>query len=222
VKGARIGIVGLGGTGSYILDLVAKTCVAEIHLFDVDVFSQHNAFRMPGAPTLEQLEARPQKVAHLAEIYSNMRYGIIAHDAYVEGPTIDTLDGLDFVFLCLDRGAAKRAVVDYLLAADTPFVEAGMGVVLNEGQLAGIVRTTLCTPATADKAKAHISYAADGGLNEYATNIQIAELNALNAALAVIAWKKHVGIYIDTFGQYYSGFSIPTGAVASESVHETA
>ena len=30
----RIGIVGLGGTGSYILDYVSKTRVSEIHLFD--------------------------------------------------------------------------------------------------------------------------------------------------------------------------------------------
>lgn len=29
----------------------------------------------------------------------------------------------------------------------------------------------------------------------YATNIQICELNALNAALAVIAWKRHLGFY---------------------------
>jgi tRNA A37 threonylcarbamoyladenosine dehydratase len=30
----RIAIVGLGGTGSYVLDLVAKSAVREIHLFD--------------------------------------------------------------------------------------------------------------------------------------------------------------------------------------------
>jgi hypothetical protein len=43
-----IGIVGLGGTGSYVLDLVAKTPVPAIHLFDGDEFLQHNAFRAPG------------------------------------------------------------------------------------------------------------------------------------------------------------------------------
>ena len=219
VKGLRIGIVGLGGTGSYIFDAVAKTAVAEIHLFDGDVFSQHNAFRAPGAPSLEQLEARPQKVHYLAGIYANMRHGIVVHGAYLEGDNLAALDGLDFVFLCLDRGPAKRAIVDRLLARQTPFVETGMGVVLNEGQLAGIVRTTLCTPATSDKAKGQISYSADGEMNEYATNIQIAELNMLNAAIAVIAWKKHLGIYIDTFEQYYSGFSIPTGAIVCEGTH---
>src|SRR4029077_3976551 len=43
----RVAIVGLGGTASYVLDFVAKTPVEEIHLFDGDVFSQHNAFRAP-------------------------------------------------------------------------------------------------------------------------------------------------------------------------------
>src|SRR5665647_768400 len=49
LRSEQLGIVGLGGTGSYILDLVAKTPVEEIHLFDGDGFETHNAFRAPGA-----------------------------------------------------------------------------------------------------------------------------------------------------------------------------
>ena len=52
LAGDRVGIVGLGGTGSYILDYVSKTRVAEIHLFDGDRFQQHNAFRAPGQRAL--------------------------------------------------------------------------------------------------------------------------------------------------------------------------
>ena len=47
-EGLKIAIVGAGGTGSYVLDFVVKTPVAEIHLFDRDVFLNHNAFRCPG------------------------------------------------------------------------------------------------------------------------------------------------------------------------------
>ena len=54
----KIIILGLGGTGSYILDLVAKTPVKEIHLYDGDTFYQHNAFRSPGAPSSDELRAR--------------------------------------------------------------------------------------------------------------------------------------------------------------------
>ena len=45
----RLAIVGIGGTGSYVLDLIAKTPVREIHLYDGDVFLNHNGFRAPGA-----------------------------------------------------------------------------------------------------------------------------------------------------------------------------
>jgi len=63
LKGRKIGIMGLGGTGSYVLDLVAKTPADEIHLFDGDEFAQHNAFRAPGAPSVDQLRTPPPKVS---------------------------------------------------------------------------------------------------------------------------------------------------------------
>ena len=58
----RVAIIGLGGTGGFILDLVAKTCVAEIRLFDCDTFANHNAYRAPGAAPIEELRELPTKV----------------------------------------------------------------------------------------------------------------------------------------------------------------
>jgi hypothetical protein len=43
LEGERVGIVGIGGAGSYVLDLVSKTGVKEIHLFDGDYIETHNA-----------------------------------------------------------------------------------------------------------------------------------------------------------------------------------
>lgn len=217
LAGQKIGIVGLGGTGSYVLDLVAKTQVAEIHLIDGDIFSQHNAFRAPGAPSIRELQTRPKKAVHFGEIYSNMHNGIIVHDVFLADDNLELVDGLDFVFLCLDQGAAKRMLVARLTANGTPFVEVGLGVLLKDERIGGIVRVTSSAPETREIAERHISYAdvADGG-NEYATNIQIAELNALNAALAVIQWKKMVGIYRDTAQAVYTGYAISPGEIANE------
>src|SRR5206468_5643091 len=78
----KVAIVGLGGTGSYVLDLAAKTGVKEIHLFDGDQFSQHNAFRSPGAPSVEELRKRPTKVAFFKEKYSWMHRNIIDNSCY--------------------------------------------------------------------------------------------------------------------------------------------
>lgn len=78
----KIGIVGTGGTGSYILDLVAKTPVKEIHLFDGDIMLNHNAFRSPGAPSVEELREKPSKAEYFQRLYSKMRRGIVAHPGY--------------------------------------------------------------------------------------------------------------------------------------------
>jgi hypothetical protein len=215
--GKRIGIVGLGGTGAYVLDLVAKTTVAEIHIFDGDVFSQHNAFRAPGAPELERLQAKLKKVDHFHAIYSNMRNKIIPHDVFIDETNASLLDGLDFVFLCIDRASAKHIIVQKLVANKVPFIETGMGVLLNDGRLSGIVRIATSTQDNREAAARHISYADGGeGANEYATNIQIAELNALNGALAVIRWKKLMAIYCDNRNEHHGGYSIASGEIVSE------
>ena len=60
----KIAIIGLGGTGAYILDLVSKTSVKEIHLIDGDVFCQHNAFRSPGAASKEIFSKSMSKVSY--------------------------------------------------------------------------------------------------------------------------------------------------------------
>ena len=181
------------------------------------MFSQHNAFRAPGAAFLEELASRPRKVFYLAARYGHMHKGIVAHDVFIDDANVALVDGLDFVFLCLDQGPVKRAIVERLVANGTPFIDVGMGVVLNDGQLGGIVRLTMSTPETRDQAAPHISFADDdGGANEYATNIQIAELNALNACLAVLRWKQYFGVYRDGRNSFYLGLSIGTGEIVQE------
>ena len=52
-----------------MLDLVSKTQVAAIHLFDADKMSTHNAFRSPGAATIEELREQPLKVEYFRRRY---------------------------------------------------------------------------------------------------------------------------------------------------------
>lgn len=213
----RIGIIGLGGSGSYVLDLVSKTSAPAIHLFDSDVFSQHNAFRAPGAPTIDELAGKPKKVARFYDIYSRMRNGIGVHDVTVGAANLALLNDLDFVFLCLDAGDEKRAIVAHLYEKNIPFVESGLGVVMGDDGLSGIVRVTLSTERTREAAAPHISYDDSPGIdNEYATNIQVAELNALSAALAVFSWKQSLGFYGQSGRTYYRGFSLVSGEIATE------
>ncbi len=213
----RMAIIGLGGTGSYVLDLVAKTPVREIHLFDADILLTHNAFRSPGAPTLDELERSPKKVDWFTSIYSKMRRGIVAHANPIDSSTVTDLESMNFVFLCMDAGADKRSAVEFLLSKKIPFIDVGIGLVSGGESLSGSVRVTRATGDHADLARATIPVS-DAGPDEYDKNIQVADLNALNAVLAVIRWKKDCGFYADFGGEHSMVYQVVTNTIVNEEV----
>lgn len=212
----NIGIVGLGGTGSYVLDLVAKTPVRQIHLFDGDKFGQHNAFRSPGAPSLEDLKAIPLKVDYWAGIYGRMHRGIVPHPVKITPDTVSLLQNMDFVFVCADAGTHKQALVEELERRGIPFVDTGMGLGLAEDTLHGMLTVTTSTPAKRDHFRQRVSFVGDGEDNVYARNIQVADLNSLNAAMAVIKWKKLRGFYADLSREHFSNYMIAGNVLLSE------
>jgi hypothetical protein len=72
-RGHTIAIVGVGGTGSYVLDQVAKTWVDRIILIDGDTFENHNAFRAPGAASIETLQAKRPSSSSLRPTAKSVR-----------------------------------------------------------------------------------------------------------------------------------------------------
>ena len=197
----KIAIVGVGGTGSYILDLVAKTPVKEIHLYDADTYLQHNAFRSPGAISLAELKRQPKKVEYFKKVYSEMRKGICDHDYDIDHSNVDELRGMDFVFISIHGGKEKEFIFNKLEMFGAPFIDVGMGLYLVEESFAlgGILRVTTSTDYKREHAKNKVSFSGEGDENdEYSRNIQIADLNACNAVMAVIKWKKLSGFLSQT------------------------
>ncbi|RZJ36556.1 MAG: hypothetical protein EOO51_00105 [Flavobacterium sp.] len=220
-EGMKIAIVGIGGTGSYILDLVSKTCVSEIHIFDGDVFQVHNAFRAPGACAIETFDAAGEltKVKYFAEIYSRMHNGIVPHTVYVDESNVDLLEGFDFVFISVDRNKVRSFITRKLLGFKVPFIDVGMGIDKAGGQLVGTVRVTAATHVRNEHLKNRIG-SEEFAENQYATNIQVADMNCFNAALAVHRWKKMVGFYQDLKQEFNNLYSINTSKLFNEDLPE--
>lgn len=206
----KIAIIGLGGTGSYILDLIAKTPVKEIHLFDGDTFNQHNAFRAPGAASIEDLEKQLPKVDYFAHMYDALRTGIFPHKVYLAENSISELAGFEFVFLCVDKGAVRKLVSGFLKEQSIPFIDVGMELSLlaDDKCLIGTCRATLSTPEKSDHFDKRAPQGEDHGNDLYGTNIQVADMNALNANLAVIKWKQYCGFYQDIFKAHHTTYSV--------------
>ena len=87
------------------------------------------------------------------------------------------------------------------------FIDVGLGVNIVDDKLIGIVRTTTGTSDKNNHLDKRIS-SEDTDDNDYVTNIQIADLNALNAVMAVLKWKKLSGFYQDLTEEHNSLYSI--------------
>jgi hypothetical protein len=211
----RVALIGLGGTGSYILDLLAKTPIAEIHLYDGDIFVLHNAFRAPGAPRLEDF-TESRKVDWFGAIYERMHMGIIRHPYHVTADKLPEFQEFDFVFVAIDDANARKVILEGLIALKVPFIDVGMDLALDgENRLRGICRFTVGTPDRHGHIAQVVSFAEPPD-NEIYRNIQVSDLNMLNAAMAVNKWKRMRGFYADDVREHHSLYTVSTQALVKE------
>ena len=189
-------IIGLGGTGGYVLDFIVKAPVREIRAYDADGYHVHNAFRSPGR--LLEAELGKSKAEVYADRYANFRRGLTIESKFIDGSCADDLNGVTFAFVCVDKGTARAAIIDILIARGIAFVDVGMGLNRKADAIKGSLRTTYFASEKATQVRAEQVVPTHDNLDDiYKANIQIAELNALNACLAIILYKKQLGFYVD-------------------------
>lgn len=134
-----------------------------------------------------------------------MNNSIVEHDYYISPENVNELDNFDFIFLCVDKGEIRKKIVTHLELKNISFIDMGMGINKNGNSFGGMLRVTTSIPEKRNHVweKNRIPFI-DDLENEYNSNIQIAELNCLNATLAVIKWKKLLGYYQDSTSEFNS------------------
>ena len=108
-------------------------------------------------------------------------------------------------------------IISHLKKIQIPFIDVGLGVNTVDDVLIGTVRVTTGTSDKHDHLADRISFVEEDN-NDYNTNIQIAELNCLNAVLAVIKWKKLCGFYQDLREEHHCTYSINVAQLTNEDV----
>ena len=227
IRGQSIAIIGLGGTGAYVLDLVVKTPVREIHLLDSDDLKWHNFMRAPGAPTAEEIESRHKervsKVEYYYSKYAALRDGIYRHPVRVDSPSMFAKflsdHPIDYAFVCIDQltdGDSSRqdAVYRALSEADVPFIDSGVSITLENCSVTGAV-TTSAYEAGSDAWKQAIPDARVKGNVPGYRNVQLPEVNALAAALAVMEWRRRTGQYVSESASFLHKFRLETPRIVT-------
>ena len=217
IANQKLAIIGLGGTGSYILDMISKTCVSEIHLYDKDQFQQHNSFRAPGTASIDDLEQKQTKCDYYYQTNSNLRNGVIPHNEMLSETNLHELINYDFIFISIDSATSRKMITDYLYQHKISFIDVGMGLSFTEDKssIFGTCRSTLYTKDMDDTPlKSLPTISRDDEV--YRSNIQLVELNCLNAAFAVIQWKKLFGFYCDDMSSYEMTYSLGLNKIANK------
>jgi hypothetical protein len=202
-----IAIIGLGGTGVHVLDFIVKTPVKEIRGYDKDPFVVHNAFRSPGRFSEDELGKSKSDVYRLR--YGSFRNGLIFENKFIDASSRQELEGVTFAFVCVDKGLSRAGIFDLLISMGIPFIDVGMGLRRQNGALNGLIRATYFSKEEAQNTR-NLKLAVEEEMEKdlYHTNIQISELNALNASLAVIKFKQVRGFYSEDGGPFHFLMSI--------------
>jgi len=202
-----IALFGLGGSGAYLLDFLVKTPLKEIRGFDGDEFHVHTAYRSPGRLDPNEFGAKKAQVYQAR--YENFRRGLVLAPEYITQAGDANLDGVTFAFVCVDKGASRAAIFDILISRGIPFIDVGMGLQRQGVPLSGMIRTTYFAPEAAQGVR-DLKLAEEGEAPDdlYKTNIQISELNAMNAAVAMILFKQLRGFYARNNTSYHLLFGI--------------
>ncbi|MES2674358.1 MAG: ThiF family adenylyltransferase [Pseudomonadota bacterium] len=212
-----VAIIGLGGTGAYVLDFIVKMPVKEIRGYDHDFYHVHNAYRSPGR--LQETEFGKLKAEIYQDRYENFRHGLSIKNICVDASTRDELAGVTFVFVCIDDGDARREVFDLLIDLKIPFIDVGLGLKRsNAGSLSGMLRTTYFPEDQAEQVRQKKwANESEDPNNLYKSNIQISELNALNACIAVLQYKQLKGFFNADSESFNTLFNISSVSMVRES-----
>ena len=127
----------------------------------------------------------------------------------------DELDGFNYVFISVDKNEARFNITRGLLAMGVTFIDVGIGVNKIEDSLIGAIRVTVGTKLKNNHLGSRIG-SHEFEENEYANNIQIADLNCLNAMFAILKWKKLSGFYQDIKEEHNNLFFINTNKLLNE------
>ena len=196
-----VAVIGVGGTGSYLVDVLAKTNIKELHLFDDDVMKIHNAFRVAGAAREGELDGQKTKLDWHIERYRNVRIeGLHQHDMRLTLENLDELRSCSTVFIAVDNLQVRRMIQRACSKMGILHLSVGIGLEVegeNNDKIGGMVKveTNFHVGNRGLEAFEAFDEPENKEDNVYRSNIQTAEANMLGAAVAIAEWKARRGVY---------------------------
>jgi molybdopterin/thiamine biosynthesis adenylyltransferase len=149
LEATRVGIVGLGGTGSCVAEQLVRLGVEEVLLVDPDRFEPSNLTRVYGSVAAD-LKKGPLKTEiarrNLRAINPGLKVATES-SSVISRRTISRLVDQDVVFCCTDNEASRAVLNRFSYQYYTPVIDIGTRIVAENDIIIGAAgRVTLIAP----------------------------------------------------------------------------
>lgn len=124
-KSAHVGVIGIGGVGSWAVEALARNAVGKISLIDLDNIAESNVNRQLhaldnnfGKAKVSAMRERLMQINPICEV-------IEIEDFITAANVASLLKGIDFVLDAIDDAKAKVAIATYCKLHSLPLVMVG-------------------------------------------------------------------------------------------------
>ena len=150
LKSLRVGIVGLGGTGSVVLQELAHLGVSDFLLIDPDVVEETNLNRLLGAtpsdvglPKVEVAKQSAQRINPKVQVEAKQ-------ESVLKTRSVRTLANTDFVFCCTDSHGSRAVLNQFAYQFLVPMIDMGVVIAVSENIVTHVAgRTQMLAPGLA-------------------------------------------------------------------------
>ena len=150
LRNLRIGIVGLGGTGSPVAEQLYRLGVGQLVLIDPDVLDQTNLNRVYGSRVRDEGEAKVRIAADRLRSVGLNTEVIPIDDSIRWEDCARLLSSCDVVFGCTDKQLPRAVLTQLALQYCIPVIDLGVLIDSHLGQLRSVLgRVTTLLPGEA-------------------------------------------------------------------------
>lgn len=146
----RIGVVGCGGTGSAVIDQLARLGVGQLTVIDPKALTEGNLTRVHGSTLVDVGRPKADVLAdHVRRVGLGTEVKPITGSVVTE-EVARVLCACDVVFGCTDDNAGRAVLSRLAYFVLTPLIDLGVVVDVPSERVAGVYgRVTLCGPGSA-------------------------------------------------------------------------
>lgn len=191
VRGDKIAIIGLGGVGAWIADLMTKTDVIEIHGWDEDVIEEKNIIRMPGAVSPKWVGKA--KAMWFQKTYRKIHKKVYGHAENITERNVQKIcNNITFAFVAIDNEKGRKIICEHMTKHGIPFIDIGLSLNRNnDNQLCVSIRISIALPY--DETWQKSIPAVDKAGQEIYGKLELPDVAAMAAGWAVQYWRKMRG-----------------------------